>query len=449
MKAAGSSIPFIVLVSGFIAMVGLVRLRQAPPQAERIEKTALVDVAEVEACGDGFYLHVDGEVIPYRETNMSAQIGGRIAKKSDLARAGHYVREGDLLFEIDPRDYELEVRRLQESVKQAGSSIEELDVQQANVQTLVKLAEEQLALQRAEFGRFEDLRKKNAASASQLEKVRQAELQSLNSLQSLKNQVSLLTTQRNRLLQQKQSAITGLDIATLNLERTKIRSPLNGVVIQDYAEQDDFVQPGSKLIQLEDRTKVEVRFSLRMDQLRWLWNSGEKIAKSSDATITVPEYTYELPKIPIQVRVESDGNHFTWPARLDRYDGAGIDPKTRTIPLIAVVDDPTDVRLQKEDKAVPLGTPPTLLRGSYVSVDLLVGKNMPLVSIPAHAYRPNKTVWIYRDGVLAIQPVKIAYSDEDVAIVLADSQLLKAGDLVITSPLTVAEESMKLQRSGT
>ena len=167
-------------------------------------------------------------------------------------------------------------------------------------------------------------------------------------------------------------------------------------MIQDFAEQDDFVQPGSQLIQLEDRSKVEVRFSLRMDQMRWLWNSVDDVARAVDKACE--DYTYELPQVPVSVRVESDGNHFIWPARLDRYDGAGIDSRTRTVPLIAVVEDPGNVSIQRDKKALPLGRPPTLLRGSYVTVDLPVGQNMSLVSVPAHAYRPDKTVWIYNNG---------------------------------------------------
>lgn len=449
MKALGYSLPFIVLVCGVVSMVGLIKMRKAPAQAERVEKTALVEVACVAACDDGFHIYVDGEVIPYREISLSAQVGGRVAKKSLNARAGNYVCAGDMLFEIDPRDYELEVRRLQETVKQASASIEELDVENSNVEELIALAEEQLELQRSEYARFEGLRKRNAASTSQLEKARRSELDSLNSLQSLKNQVTMIRARRARLLQEKQRAITGLDLATLNLERTKISSPLDGVVIQDFAEQDDFVQPGANLIQLEDRSKVEVRFNLRMDQLRWLWNSGPGKTQSTATTmVSTPAYTYEIPQVPVEVRIEADGNHFIWQARLDRYDGAGIDPKTRTIPVIAVVENPAEVRLRKEENAIPLGAPPTLLRGSYVSVDLVVGRSMPLVSIPASAYRPDKTVWVYRDGVLAVEPVKIAYSDDLTAIVLADSSALKPGDQVITSPLPVAEENMKLQVSN-
>ena len=135
------------------------------------------------------------------------------------------MRQGDLLFEIDARDYELEIRRLQEMVNQAASSIEEADVEKSNVQQLIELAKSELELQRREVARYESLKQKNAASVSRLEAIRRAELQALNSLQTLQNQILLIKARRNRLTQEKERALTDLELATLNLGRTKVTSP--------------------------------------------------------------------------------------------------------------------------------------------------------------------------------------------------------------------------------
>ena len=446
MKAIGYSLPFIFLSGGMLGLVILSSLKKDPPKTTAKNDAALVRIEPVEARNDGFEITVDGEVIPYRQISLAAEAAGRIKTKSSHARAGKFVRQGDLLFVIDPRDYELEVRRLTEVVKQAGSSIEEIDVEQQNTEELIEFAKEQLRLQRNEVRRFEDLRSRNSASESQLEKARQAELTSLNSLQSLKNQITLINARRNRLLQEKERAITNLDLAELNLSRTTLVSPLNGVVIQDLAEQDDFVQKGTQLIQLEDTSKVEIRFSLRMDQLRWLWNTGagNRQSDAPEASQADSSYTYALPEVPVRVRIDINGNEFTWPARITRYDGAGISAGTRTIPVIATVDDPQAVKLTKARGIAVMGTPPTLLRGSYVSIDIPVGVGMNLVGIPAAAFQPDKTVWVYDDGKLRIEPVRVAYFDQSQVIVSADPERLSAGDSVVVSPLPVAEPGMAI-----
>ena len=451
MKFIANSLPFVFLAGGFAGLVILSSLKREPAQKAPAPKTSLVEVAAAAPCDAGFQISVDGEVTPYRQISLAAEAAGRISAKSDVARAGKYVRTGDLLFEIDPRDYELEVRRLRESVKQASSSLDELDVEEQNAKSLIAISERMLVFDKNKVERIERLSTRNAAADADLDTVRQAELQSLNSLQTLKNQLSMIQIRRNRLMQEKERAVTGLDQAELNLARTKLSSTIDGVVIQDFAEQDDFVQKGTRLIQLEDTSKVEVRFSMRLDQLRWLWDSNRQQSSSDPLVPPTPDLensAYDLPRIPVTVRVALDGNEFSWPARLDRYDGGGIDAGTRTVPVIAVVEDPQSATRTKQSDVVRLGPPPTLLRGTFVSVDIPVGQQMNLVAIPSTAMQPDKTVWIYDNGKLQIEPVKVAYSDESQVIVLADPATLSPGTSVITSPLSVAEEGMLLRLPG-
>lgn len=70
---------------------------------------------------------------------------------------------------------------------------------------------------------------------------------------------------------------------------------------------------------------------------------------------------------------------------------------------------------------------------------------MNLVSVPASAFQPNKTVWVFDDGMLRIQDVKVAYSDGKKVVLVTDPTRLAKGDLVVTSPLPVAEEGMLIR----
>lgn len=439
MKALGYSIPFIILISGVAGLVGLSSLRSDPPKTESTVDTILVDTEAVRGHDKGFFISVDGEVIPYREVNIGVQVAGSISRKSPLARAGNFVEKGDLLFEIDKRDYELEIERLEAMVKQVNASIEEADVEKANYTDLIKIANQQLELQRREVARFRNLQTKNAGSISKLETARQAELQSLNALQTQKNLLRLTEAKRARLLRERDRATANLDQAALNLTRTKIVSPLDGIVVDDMVETDDFVQKGAQLIQLEDTSRAEIRFSMRMNQLRWLWGSNS--AKTDQASVV----GYSLPNIDVRVTIEIDGNRFRWNGRLDRYDGAGIDVATRTVPMIAVVDDPTNViAVDKDDDALPLPSPPRLMRGTFVTIELPVGESMKLVEISTRSLRPGKQIYLFDDGKLRIQKVRIAYSDQEKTLLLAGKRL-SAGDRVVVSPLQVANDTVAME----
>ena len=445
MKKLNRSLPFIFLVVGVVGLAVFSSMRAEPLSVDRTELAPLVETAAVQPHDGGFCISVDGEVIPYREVNYASQVRGRILKKAERARAGNFVRQGELLYEIDPSDYELELRRLQETVKQASSAIEEADVEKANVAQLITLADQQLELQRAETARFDNLRQRNAASSSQYEAAKRAELQSQNSLQTLRNQLALVEARRIRLVQEKQAASTSLQQAQLNLSRTQVRSPLDGVVIQDSAEQDDYVQIGTPLVMLEDTSSVEVRFSLRLDQLRWLWSSQD--LSLEDVALSTQQ-RYQLPPLPVRIRVAIDGFTFTWPARLDRYDGAGINAATRTAPIIAIVESPQDVQLPDAIRGadpLQLPAPPTLLRGTFVTVDIPVGASMSLLSIPTGALRPGQRVWAFDSGRLAVHEVRLAHAGRDHVLLLAQEGGLAAGDPVITSPLPLTVDGMALR----
>lgn len=439
MKAIGNSLPFIILLCGIGGMLGLKSLKQDPPSSKREVLPQLVDTVAVEPCEDGFTLKVDGVVVPFREISLASRVAGQILKKSPSARAGEYVREGELLFEVDPSDYELEARRLKESLKQAGSSIEESDIEKTNIEELLQLAQKSLTLQQQEVARFETLKAKNATTTSRLEAVRQSELQSMNSLQGLANQVTMVNARRNRLLQERERANTMLEQALLNLSRTKITAPSDGVVMEDLAEQDDYVQVGAPLVRIEDTSKVEVRFSLRMDQLRWLWSSAV-------AEVDETQQSYRLPQLAVRIKVDIDGNRFFWPARLDRYDGAGINASTRTVPVIAIVDDPRAVQSAGKDaNALPLPGPPTLMRNTFVSVEVPIRNSMNLVRIPTEALRPDEKIWMLKDGKFHEQEVKVAHSSPKNVVLFADPTMVAVGDRVIVSPLSMVSSELRLR----
>ena len=69
------------------------------------------------------------------------------------------------------------------------------------------------------------------------------------------------------------------------------------------------MQVGAALIELEDTSKVEVRFNLRLDQLRWLWDaSGSGGPVGADGS----HRNYKLPPVEVKVLLDVEGSHFAW-----------------------------------------------------------------------------------------------------------------------------------------
>ena len=54
-------------------------------------------------------LLVSGTVVPHREINVAAEVGGRVLKKFPDCMAGNFVEKDTPLIQIDPETYELAV----------------------------------------------------------------------------------------------------------------------------------------------------------------------------------------------------------------------------------------------------------------------------------------------------------------------------------------------------
>lgn len=436
--------PLAILIGGALGFVALKSLKATPTSTERPPPIPLVVTELVRTHDGGLTFSVDGLVVPHREINLSAESSGRVASKADVCRAGTFVTRGTPLLEIDARDYELEVRRLERELAQADVSIDELDVEVANTQSLIDLAKEQLVLQRKELERIQTLADKGFSTPSELDRNKREELASLNTVTTLENQMALLRTRRSRLESARDLCQSQLEKSQLDLERTRIVSPIDGVIVQEMVEEDSYVQKGTLLVKLEDTSAVEVRCNLRMDQLLWLWSQqrrGETTASSRE------QRDYQIPPAPVTVSYELAGKRYEWNGVLSRFDGIGVDEKTRTVPCRVLVSDPRQVRVTTADgrpAASPTG-PPALVRGMFVTVRVQAQPGSALLAVPERAVRPGNRVWEVVDGRLSIRRVRVAHTGDDIVLVHSEGSELSPGARVISSPLAHADEGMQVE----
>ena len=442
----GLALPLALLIGG----VGLYVLIPAPlpPQrtlpdptnvAELLEYVPEAEVAEVYALrqhSETLQVRANGTVVPYRELNIAAEVAGRIVEKNPQARSGNFIREGELLFRIDPSDYELEVERLTQQKQQALASIDELEQDVISAEELLAVAEEQLKIATADVQRLEGL-SANLASASEFDDARQGRLTSMNSVVTQKNQIRTLKTRRNRLELAANLAQTQLEQAQLNLSRCEVRATTDGRIVQDEVEVDSFVQRGTMLMSIEDTEKVEISCNLRMDQLFWVLDQP---SISADQLVSAAQASrHELPESEVQVNFRVAGREdvfYRWTGMLDRFEGNGLDPQSRTVPIRIRVDKPSDFQVvsisdsgkeqtSSEAKADRRG-PPMLVRGMYVDVDILAKPSTPLLLVPKLSIKPaspTAVLWKFdrdREAVfkteiaqLAINAAKDAESDAE------------------------------------
>ena len=148
----------------------------------------------------------DGTVRVYVIT-LAPEVAGRIVEFP--VADNKFVHKGDLLMVIDPRDYRIAVSRAEAAVKQAEANSRNAAIQSQRRQKLTQLAvtvEEQQTYA-------------TTAVAAQA---------------------------------QYQQALANLDQARVNLERTQVRSPVNGWVTHLLAQLGDYANVGQNIISLVD-----------------------------------------------------------------------------------------------------------------------------------------------------------------------------------------------------
>lgn len=438
MKEAGRlALPAAILLGGILAFAAIASMRQTPATVERKTPVPLVETVAVEPHQGVIELPVDGVVVPFREINLSAEVGGRITFKSDECRAGHYVAKGTLLLEIDSRNYQLEFDRLKEEVNQAEASLVELDVEIQNTDSLIELAREETALRKKELERYLAIQGKGA-SDSNVDEVRRAELSARNAAATLENQRRVLIASRRRLTSGRDLAQAKLDKAQLDLDKAKIVAPIDGVVVSESVEQDSFVQAGTSLVLIEDTSAAEVRCNLRMEELNWI------LRQASPGEAPTDRGDYQLPRTPATVRYRLGESEFLWQGHLSRYEGIGLDEATRTVPVRLLVPEPRQVTTASPQGTGMPGGPRALVRGMYVQVTMHVESNRQLLRLPDRVVQPGNVVWRVREGKLDVVRLRNVTLLNDQVIVPATPEGLNAGDQIVATPLATATEGMSV-----
>lgn len=418
----GVILPAVLLLGGFLIFWRAERREPSKvpglgsDAASLLSAMPAADVVQVRSLDGPLDLTASGVVVPYREIFLAAEVAGRIIEKDSSVRPGHLVRARQTLLKIDPSDYQYEVDRLTQRLEQERIVLGESEQEVRNIERLMELASAQYDLAEADFKRTEDLRQ-NFASQAELSAAKQSMLTALNQRVTLENQLDSLRTRLLREQSAIQLAETELQQARLNLERTEIRSPVDGLVVDEQVETDSFVQRGTSLMTIQDISKAEIACSLRMDQLYWILDQA---AVSRDTDLNSALATLQnLPAIEAQVRFRLTGRSsvvYQWEGRLDRIEGTGVDLQSRMVPIRVIVDQPNVHHVIGSTRDRP-PSPIALVRGMFVDVILKARPATQFVLVPKLSVKPatdSYRIWKFEPSNDAFDVVRRRHSLDEV-----------------------------------
>lgn len=424
-------LPLLIVGIGAAGLVWLSAKDTPPARTAQKLTPPLVETVALPSEIPEFQIQVGGNVVPSREVTLSAQVDGAVILKAESIESGRHVLSSTPLMQLDRSRFELQADKAASELKQVEADLRQLLIEHQGTKALIELAEREVELAEATSNRVKSLIAKDAGSTAELETVERAELQSRNTLRQLINENELIPIRQEQLETKQRLAKYEQSLAQLNLAHSTIHSPFDGIITSVLVEQGDYVQTGDPLLTLVDMSTLDVECSLQLEDLYWLWNvidiHDHTSPHDEDAMFAGPGRVFEIPSADARVTCEVAGREFHWSGQLSRYEGAGINRRTRTVACRVRVSQP--IRSDEDDG------PTALMRGMYVTVTLDIKPRADLLRIPTAGVQPNDQVLTVEDGVLRVHKIRPARVLADSVLVRADATDLKPGDRIVVTTL--------------
>ena len=304
--------------SGFIA--GMIQ-----QQLMRLPKEVEVDYPHMEDMNVS--AEATGRVEAKYSVDLVARVPGFLLKK--YFKEGDTVKKGQLLFQIDPREYQIEVNNSAANVNQYSA--------------LLKNAQQEL-------NRANALIKEDLISRSDVD-------QSL----ALRNQNKALLD----------AAKQQLELAKVNLSYTSIKSPIDGRIGKVNITEGNYVTPTSgSLVNISSTDPVYVTFSLKD-------NDFVNLLRSSD----------RLKDVEVKVQFD-DGDWYPYTGKINFVDNK-VDKDSGTITSRATFENPKGWLVPGTYMKVKLTAPKVI---QYMTVPQSCTKGDPMSGYYVWTVQDNKAV---------------------------------------------------------
>jgi membrane fusion protein (multidrug efflux system) len=192
----------------------------------------LVEVAPVEQKDVPIYGEWIGTLTGQVNADVKAQVTGYLLTRN--YKEGSYVRKGQLLFEIDPRPF-------QAALDQAKGQLAQAEAQLVQDQAQLATAEANQLKSQLDVEKYGPLAKADAVSKQDFDDATQTNLANKAQVQAAEAAITAAKAQI-------QSSHAAVETATINVDFTRIVSPIDGVAGIAQAQVGDLVSTSSGIL---------------------------------------------------------------------------------------------------------------------------------------------------------------------------------------------------------
>ncbi|MGV8998354.1 MAG: HlyD family secretion protein [Parvibaculaceae bacterium] len=236
----------------------------------------------------GRWASTDNAYIKADMVSVSPDVGGRIVEV--YIKQNQVVKAGDPLFQIDPAPYKLKLMEADAALQAASSNVRSMQSKYEMTISQLGLAKSNVDYYTREYNRQASLEKSHVASQSKLDTAKH-NLDTAVQLggvlkQSINQSVAMLDGKPDAPVEEHSAYLQAKamrDDAALNLERTTVRAPFNGVLGRQ-PQVGDNVNIGTPVVSIVSQEKIWVEANFKETDL-------ENVHPGQKAKITVDTYS--------------------------------------------------------------------------------------------------------------------------------------------------------------
>ena len=374
-------LPILVVLVGIFGATGLLRVRPSVATHSTARPLPMVRAMEVELQDVQLRIEAQGSITPRTESDLVAEVAGRITWVSPNLVAGGFFEEGELLVRIDASDYELALERAEAALTRARS---------------------ELALAQSHLERRRSLAERGVASTAALDEAVNTE------------RVASAAVRDARALRSQ---------ARRDLERSRILAPFAGRVREKRVGVGQFVGRGAGVARIYAVDYAEVRLPIPDHEAAFV-----------DLPIDYRGEAGENDGPEVLLRARFAGREYSWTGTIVRTEGE-IDPRTRMIQTVARIQDPYG-------RSAQLDRPP-LAVGMFVKAEISGRLLEDIVVLPRSALRGrDRVVVVDGENRLRLRRVDILRTERETVVITGG---LAPGERVCTSPLETVDEGSQVK----
>jgi membrane fusion protein, multidrug efflux system len=377
-----------------------------PPESVKVTTVVQRDVP--------IYAEWVGTTVGYVTAQIRARVAGYLISQN--YREGTVVKTGDLLFQIDPRPYQIALNQAKAQLKTTESQLDQSKAQVAQAEADLLRAEANQKKTELDVARYTPLAARGSVSQQELDDAVQNNLANLASVAAQKANVLNARATVSKTLAEISRAQATLADAELNLSWTKVTSPITGIAGIKTADIGDLIATSTTLTAVSLVNPIYVQVAVaEQEYMRWRQRGGN------------PEALGDR-KGQLEMTL-SDGSTYPHPGTAEIVDRQ-VGVTTGTISIRGVFPNPGDL----------------LRPGQFAKVRTVVDTKQGALLVPQRAVRDlqglHEVAVVGAGETVDVRKVKVG---ERVGSLWIISEGLKPGERVIVEGIDKVKSGEKVK----